>query len=81
MDLAIAFGKVLRRLRLEARLSQAELALAAGLGRNYVSILELGRQQPTITVLLKIASAFNRPASELMELVESELRTAPKRFR
>lgn len=81
MEPAIAFGQVLRRLRLEANLSQEELGLAADLRRTYVSILELGQQQPTLTTILKIAGALDRPASELLEMVEAELRAAAKRRR
>lgn len=47
MDEAVAFGKVLRRLRKEAGLTQEQLGLEADLRRTYVSILELGQQQPS----------------------------------
>lgn len=49
---ARAFGVVLRRQRRARHLSQEALALEAGLQRNYVSLIELGRNQPTISTLL-----------------------------
>lgn len=75
MDAAVAFGKVLRRLRLEANLTQEQLGFEADLRRTYVSILELGQQQPSLTTIFKVARALGLPSSELIELVEAELRT------
>ena len=73
MDEAVAFGKVLRRLRNEAGLSQEQLGLEADLRRNYVSILELGQQQPSLGTLFKLARALGLPASMLLAEVENEL--------
>ncbi len=73
MDEAVAFGRVLRRLRKEAGLTQEQLGLEADLRRTYVSILELGEQQPSLNTLLKLARALNRPASAMVTEVEEEL--------
>lgn len=73
MSPALAFGRVLRRLRLKAGLTQEGLGFDADLRRTYVSILELGQQQPTLTTILKLAKALNLSAAELMSLVEREL--------
>ena len=51
---------VLRRLRKASGLTQEELALEAELRRTYVSILELGQQQPTLTTILKLAPALGK---------------------
>ena len=79
MDAAEAFGTVLRRLRLEAGLTQEQLGLDADLRRTYVSILELGHQQPTLTTILKLAGALGTTGQELIRLVEAELRMSGKR--
>ncbi len=79
MDAGVAFGRILRRLRIEAGLTQENLGFEAGLRRTYVSILELGQQQPTLTTILKLAKALNLPARELVSLVEMELGTRRKR--
>ena len=78
MDAAVAFGTVLRRLRQEAGLTQEQLGFEADLRRTYVSVLELGQQQPSLTTILKLASALKQPAHELMRLVEAEI-SKPRR--
>ena len=75
MAVATAFGKVLRRLRKQAGLSQEQLGLDADLMRNYISILELGQQQPTIKTLFKLAVPLKRRPSEIIALVEDEILT------
>ena len=69
----IAFGKVLRRLRIELGLSQEALALSAELQRNYISLMELGQNQPTITTIFKLADALDIKPSMLIDLVEKEI--------
>jgi transcriptional regulator with XRE-family HTH domain len=81
LDVALAFGKVLRRLRKEAGLTQEQLGLEADLRRTYISILELGQQQPSLTTILKIAKALNRSAREIVGVVEEELAQPGRRRR
>lgn len=71
-DLAVAFGRVLRRYRLSAGLSQEKLALEAGLQRNYISLLELGQNQPTITTLFKLAVVLDIEPEQIVEAVRIE---------
>lgn len=78
MEPAVAFGVVLRRLRLEAGLTQEQLGFEADLRRTYVSILELGQQQPTLTTIFKLAQALGRSAADLVGEVEAEM-AAPRR--
>ena len=73
MKVSIAFGKVLRELRLNKGLSQEQLGFEADLRRTYVSILELGQQQASLTTLLKLAKALNIKASQLMALLEEKM--------
>ena len=65
-----AFGLVLRDLRRERGLSQEALALDAGIQRNYVSLIERGINQPTITIIFKLAAALKIKPSQMIELVE-----------
>ncbi len=74
MDAALAFGKVLRKMRMDAGLTQEQLGLEADLRRTYVSILELGHQQPSLTTILKLARALNCPAQKIVANVEAEMR-------
>lgn len=81
LDAAVAFGKVLRRLRHEAGLTQEGLGFEANLRRTYISILELGHQQPTLTTILKLSKPLNCSAQDFVGLVEAELYQAGKRRR
>lgn len=73
MDAAQAFGKVLRRLRLEAGYTQEALGFEADLRRTFISLLELGQQQPTLTTIFKLAPPLRRSAREIVGIVEEEL--------
>jgi transcriptional regulator with XRE-family HTH domain len=79
LDPATAFGVVLRRLRKASGLTQEDLALEAGLRRTFVSVLELGQQQPTLTTVLKLATALGHSAGEIVGMVETELARARRR--
>ena len=69
-NIAIAFGKALRQLRKERKLSQEQLGFEADLQRIYVSKLELGQQQPSLTTIFKLASGLQCSASELIQQTE-----------
>jgi transcriptional regulator with XRE-family HTH domain len=66
----IAFGEVLRARRKEAGLSQEKLALDVGLERTFISMMERGQRQPSLTTLLKIAPALGCEAADLVADVE-----------
>lgn len=70
MDLAITFGRVLRDLRKQAGLTQEQLGFEAELERNYISMLERGERQPTLTTLMKLAKPLRCRASHMVHLVE-----------
>ncbi len=70
MDLAIAFGRVLRDLRKRAGLTQEQLGFEAELERNYISMLERGERQPTLTTLVKLATPLGTKASHMVAMVE-----------
>lgn len=79
MEPAAAFGKVLRQLRQQAGLTQEALAFEADLRRTYVSILELGQQQPSLATILKLAKALDTTGSVLIGLVEAEFVTTKRK--
>ena len=72
-----AFGIVLRRQRIERGLSQEALALEAGIQRNHVSLIELGKNQPTVTTIFKLASALSIKPANLVQLADEEARIKP----
>ena len=66
---------VLRQLRQQAGLSQEKLAFDAELDRNYLSLLELGRNSASVKTIFKLAPALGVTVAELMGLVEARLAT------
>jgi transcriptional regulator with XRE-family HTH domain len=65
-----AFGQVLRKHRLAAGWSQEQLGLESGVQRNFISLIETGQNQPTITTIFKLAVALDIKASKLIAEVE-----------
>jgi transcriptional regulator with XRE-family HTH domain len=63
-------GDELRAARLAAGWSQEALAERAGISRNYVSLLELGRKSPTVDVLLAICRALDISAADVIRRIE-----------
>jgi transcriptional regulator with XRE-family HTH domain len=58
-----AFGQAVRTLRSERGFSQETLAFACDLDRTYISGIERGERNPSLTNILKIAKALSvRPA-------------------
>lgn len=76
MDPALAFGRALRRRRVDAGWSQEKLALEAGIARVFVSWMETGRKQPTFQTMLKLSAALNCSAGELVIEAEALLATS-----
>ncbi|MQR02116.1 helix-turn-helix domain-containing protein [Glaciimonas sp. GS1] len=65
---------MLRRLRKEAGLSQEQLSFEAEIERNFVSLIERGVNQPTIRVIFKLAAALGTSPSQMLALVEKEIK-------
>ena len=74
----LPFGAALRRLRLSAGMTQEQLGLDAGIQRNFISLIELGQNQPTISTIAKLARALGMKASELVAEAEREGHARPK---
>ena len=66
-----SFGTVLRKLRVKKGLSQEDLAFEAGLDRTFVSMLERGVRQPSLSSLFAVASALQIRASRIVRLTEN----------
>ncbi|HEY9681967.1 MAG TPA: helix-turn-helix transcriptional regulator [Oculatellaceae cyanobacterium] len=65
-------GDVVRERRLALNLSQEELANKAGVHRTYLSDIERGARNITVTVLARIADALEVKVSRLFRLAERE---------
>lgn len=64
---------MLRELRRQRGLSQEALALEADIERNYVSLLERGKNSASIRVLFKLCAVLKVSPSEFMGRVERRL--------
>jgi transcriptional regulator with XRE-family HTH domain len=73
-NLKTAFGKVIRQLRVERTLSQQEVAVYAGIDRSHISDLERGLYVPTLENVYKIAEVFKVKPSDLIDLVDKQLK-------
>jgi transcriptional regulator with XRE-family HTH domain len=66
-DPRIIFGKRIRALRLERRLSQEKLAELADLHRNYVGGVERGERNVGLVNIVKLAEALKIRTTKLFE--------------
>ncbi len=70
------FGKVLREMREAKKISQEKLAEYSDLDRTYISLLERGMKQPTITTIFKLAKALKTDPSLIIRKLEEEVKKA-----
>jgi transcriptional regulator with XRE-family HTH domain len=70
-----SFSNVLRSLRTENKISQEKLAELCELDRTYISLLERGLRQPTLSTVFRIAKSLGVSASELIKKVEDHYET------
>ena len=71
-DIGSIFGAVLKRHRSALNVSQEELAFRAGVDRTFISRLERGIRQPTITTLIGLGVALEISAVDLVRETEAE---------
>jgi len=70
MDIQRQVGLNVRQWREKRELSQEELSFESGLHRTYVSGVERGVRNPTVTVLQKLAKALDVPPARLFDPVK-----------
>jgi transcriptional regulator with XRE-family HTH domain len=64
------FGKLIKRRREAAGLTQEALADAAGIHRTYISLLERGQRAPTIEVVRLLAKALKTTMTSIIAELE-----------
>ena len=67
MDIRTRLGHNVRRLREAKGWSQEDYADRAGIHRTYVSDIERGRRNPTVTVVEKLAKPLGVTAGQLLD--------------
>ena len=66
-DIRIAFGDRIRTLRLERGWTQVEMADFLVMDRSYLSEIETGKKDPSLTMLKTIAVGLAIPLSKLID--------------
>lgn len=69
-QLQLALGKVIKNLRSESNISQIELSERGKFNRTYVSDLERGKKQASLSTIIRLSNAFGIQPSELMQRFE-----------
>lgn len=64
----IHFGKKVRELRTNQKLSQTALSEKSGLHANYIGMVERGERNPSLINIDKLAKALNVSLSELFKI-------------
>lgn len=60
-------GKNMKKIRTEKGISQGDIARALGLGRGYVSNIENGKTNPTLSTITNLAKALGVSTNELLK--------------
>ena len=69
-----ALGFLARKYREKLHISQEEIATRSNLDRTYISGIERGVRNPSLTALLRLANGLGINVSELLENLESEIK-------
>ena len=69
-EIRVAYGKAVRAIRQDKKISQEELGDLCGVHRTYISDIELGKRNVSLENIDKIAHALQVKKSELFIEVE-----------
>lgn len=69
----VDFGNILRKLRLQERITQQQLAERLGVTKSVVSYYELQERTPSPEILIKLASIFHVTTDYLLGLEAREI--------
>lgn len=75
LELMRALAAELKARRSELGISQEELAHRSDVNRTFVAKLELAQNQPTLTVLLKLAGGLGVELPELLQVTLKRYKT------
>ncbi|MEO1235930.1 MAG: helix-turn-helix transcriptional regulator [Planctomycetota bacterium] len=74
-------GKELREAREALGLSQEKVGFAAGISRNYVSLLENDKSSPTLDVLFRLCDTLGLTAADLIARLDKQRGRKPHKKR
>lgn len=76
-----SIGVVLKKYRKLSKMTQAKLAQKLGVGDNYISKIERGKEHPSVEMLVKFSLHMKvRPGELLDTIVEQEMESGNKDF-
>lgn len=70
----LAFGKTLRKFRIQKNLTQETLGFESGLDRTYISLLELGQRSPTLDTIVTLCNALDLSLPDLIADVDNTIK-------
>jgi transcriptional regulator with XRE-family HTH domain len=65
--LLAGFGRRVRDARQAAGMTQEDLAVACGVERSYLSVLERGGRDPRLSTVARLARSLNLPPGDLLD--------------
>lgn len=60
-------GQNMKKIRLAKQMSQGDICRKLGLGRSYISNVENGKNNPTLSTITKLAEALGVKIEELLK--------------
>ena len=76
-----AFGVVLRKYRLERELTLEQLSERVGVVHSFIHSLEVGKKQPSLKMLLKLATALGVRPGELVDATAEKIAAKESDYR
>jgi len=70
MKLQRKFGKVIKNLRIEKKISQEKLALDSNIDRTYISDIEKGERNVSLDIIWRLANTLQISLSDLFKKIE-----------
>ena len=64
---ATKLGLNLKRIRTKKAISQGDIARELGVSRGFISTIENGKTNPTLSTIAKLAKALNVSTNELLK--------------
>lgn len=65
-------GKIVKVIRIEKGMSQEDLAFECDVDRSYISMIEVGRNEPSVSKIFEICEGLKIKPSYFFKLVEDE---------
>ncbi|MEF3302487.1 helix-turn-helix domain-containing protein [Paenibacillus sp. GYB003] len=65
-------GKTIKAIRMKKGISQEDLAFSCDVDRSYISLIEVGKNEPSVSKIFEICEGLKIKPSDLIRMVEIE---------